>query len=80
MTIPQGTQSLPVTSSKGPVCSEPLKELVGEGRNATYVKGCTELHLANRGIEKIRGFDRLVCVFRQVYSRRSVVGALKTFI
>jgi len=46
--------------TKVAVVSEPLKELVGEGKNAKYVVNCTELHLAGRGIEKIRGFERLV--------------------
>ncbi len=40
--------------------SEPLKQLVGEGRNEKYVRECTELHLANQGIEEIHGFERLV--------------------
>ena len=31
------------------VKSEPLKQLVGEGRNEKYVRECTELHLANQG-------------------------------
>ncbi|QDZ24978.1 hypothetical protein HOP50_15g75210 [Chloropicon primus] len=41
------------------VLSEPLKQLVGEGRNEKYVRECTELHLANQGIEEIHGFERL---------------------
>eukprot|EP00878_Enallax_costatus_P030466 GHUV01033172.1.p1 GENE.GHUV01033172.1~~GHUV01033172.1.p1 ORF type:complete len:325 (+),score=76.76 GHUV01033172.1:262-1236(+) len=42
------------------VVSEPLKALVGQGRNAKDVKDCTELYLANQGIEQLAGFERLV--------------------
>ena len=31
--------------------SEPLKQLVGEGRNEKYIRECTELHLANQGAD-----------------------------
>ncbi|KAG1677024.1 hypothetical protein FOA52_001193 [Chlamydomonas sp. UWO 241] len=40
--------------------SEPRKCLVGEGKNAKYVKDCTEVFLGNKGIEKIRGFEEFV--------------------
>ena len=40
--------------------SEPHKEIVGEGKNAKYVKDCTELHLGKRGIDLIAGFETLV--------------------
>mmetsp|Transcript_13357 Transcript_13357/g.46215 ORF Transcript_13357/g.46215 Transcript_13357/m.46215 type:complete len:342 (+) Transcript_13357:94-1119(+) len=39
--------------------SHPLGEIVGEGRNAKYVKECTELHLGNKGFERLEGFERL---------------------
>ena len=34
---------------KAIVKSEPLKQLVGEGRNEKYVRECAELHLAHQG-------------------------------
>lgn len=42
------------------VISEPRKVLVGEGLNKKYVLECTELHLGNKSIEKIRGFEDFV--------------------
>ncbi|KAF5833652.1 hypothetical protein DUNSADRAFT_9995 [Dunaliella salina] len=39
------------------VISEPGKEIMGGGKNAKWVKGCIELYMGNRGIEKIRGFE-----------------------
>lgn len=47
-------------ASSSTVYSDPLKELTGGGANEKYVKNCTEIHLGNRGIEKLRGFERLV--------------------
>eukprot|EP00898_Chlorokybus_atmophyticus_P003889 jgi/Chlat1/4500/Chrsp29S04576 len=41
------------------VYSEPLREIVGEGRNGKYVAACTDLYLGEQGIEKLRGFERL---------------------
>lgn len=40
--------------------SNPLGELVGEGSNSKYVKECTELHLGDKGFEKLAGFERLI--------------------
>ncbi|KAK3276661.1 hypothetical protein CYMTET_15285 [Cymbomonas tetramitiformis] len=48
------------TSTDQIVFSEPLKELTGGGGNDKYVKECTELYLGDKGIEKLKGFDRLV--------------------
>jgi hypothetical protein len=42
------------------VISEPLRELVGGGENAKYIKECTEMFLSGKGIEKIRGFEPFV--------------------
>ncbi|EFJ52944.1 hypothetical protein VOLCADRAFT_120248 [Volvox carteri f. nagariensis] len=42
------------------VVSEPLRELVGGGENAKYIKECTEMYLCGKGIEKIRGFEPFV--------------------
>uniref|UniRef100_A0A7S3QKS1 U2A'/phosphoprotein 32 family A C-terminal domain-containing protein n=1 Tax=Dunaliella tertiolecta TaxID=3047 RepID=A0A7S3QKS1_DUNTE len=39
------------------VISEPGKEIMGGGKNAKWVKGCVELYMGDRGIEKIRGFE-----------------------
>lgn len=41
-----------------PKVSDPYAELAV--KNAKYVKACTELYLANKGIEEIDGFDRFV--------------------
>ena len=43
---------------QGHVVSNPRAELAVD--NAKYIKACTELHLANRNIEFIWGFDRFV--------------------
>mmetsp|Transcript_20704 Transcript_20704/g.67050 ORF Transcript_20704/g.67050 Transcript_20704/m.67050 type:complete len:272 (-) Transcript_20704:2571-3386(-) len=37
----------------------PEGELVGEGKNAKYVKECVELHLGHKGIDRLWGFERL---------------------
>lgn len=42
------------------VVSQPHKEIVGEGKNAKYIKDCTELHLGGRGIERLAGFAQFV--------------------
>ena len=41
-----------------PQVSDPYAELAVN--NAKYVKACTEIYLANRGIEEIGGFDRFM--------------------
>mmetsp|Transcript_2261 Transcript_2261/g.7533 ORF Transcript_2261/g.7533 Transcript_2261/m.7533 type:complete len:568 (-) Transcript_2261:158-1861(-) len=43
---------------EGHIVSQPRKELAVD--NAKYVKACTELHLANKGIEFLWGFERFV--------------------
>ncbi|KAL3155209.1 hypothetical protein ABBQ32_013149 [Trebouxia sp. C0010 RCD-2024] len=38
----------------------PLQLLVGEGKNAKYVKACTELFMGGQGLDHLEGFDKLV--------------------
>ncbi|CAG9462989.1 unnamed protein product [Pedinophyceae sp. YPF-701] len=48
------------------VFSEPMKELVQEGRNFKYVKQCTALHLAHKGITDLVGFEPL-CYLEELW-------------
>ena len=43
------------------VKSEPLKQLVGEGRNEKYVRECTELHLGYQGKRVVDHIRVLQC-------------------
>eukprot|EP00899_Mesostigma_viride_P013107 jgi/Mesvir1/21798/Mv04190-RA.1 len=45
---------------EGRVASDPLKEIVGEGKNGKYVTECKCMYLSGKGIQKIRNFERLV--------------------
>eukprot|EP00884_Botryococcus_braunii_P023133 jgi/Botrbrau1/9503/Bobra.0252s0118.1 len=41
------------------VVAEPLKEVALQGRNGKYVRECLEINLGKRGIQCLRGFERL---------------------
>ncbi|KAL3151471.1 hypothetical protein ABBQ38_012471 [Trebouxia sp. C0009 RCD-2024] len=38
----------------------PSQMLVGEGKNAKYVKACTELFMGGQGLDHLEGFEKLV--------------------
>ena len=59
------------------VLSEPLKQLVGEGRNEKYVRECTELHLAGQGKSKVELLARNPARFWPVPSRTTVDGEFR---
>mmetsp|Transcript_22596 Transcript_22596/g.27269 ORF Transcript_22596/g.27269 Transcript_22596/m.27269 type:complete len:349 (+) Transcript_22596:220-1266(+) len=59
MVAPKTSPSSQNSAERTPVVSEPLLELVGQGKNEKYVKECTQLHLGGKGIEKLEGFERL---------------------
>ncbi|DBA93983.1 TPA: hypothetical protein ACH3X1_001639 [Trebouxia sp. C0004] len=50
----------PKMTEKVPSLVQPLQLLVGEGKNAKYVKACTELFMGNQGLEALEGFEKLV--------------------
>ena len=64
------------------VVSEPLKKIVGEGRNYKYVKNCLELHLGGESIQSLQDFDKfenLEVLFLNDNKLVTIVGLEKNF-
>ena len=64
------------------VVSEPLKKIVGEGRNYKYVQNCHELHLGGESIQVLQDFDKfenLEVLFLNDNNLVTIVGLEKNF-